>query len=120
MIQRKTIPYNGFEIAVATERMREGKWAVVVNLKQSTGNALRNVDLPVSHQRFDSQVEAEDYGVRTATEWIEENTPKAAGRTYGGRSGRPAGRGSAPTGKPHKPAGQAAPSSWRPSTRFMN
>jgi hypothetical protein len=79
MIQRKTVPaYKDFDIAIATEQMRDGKWAVVVTLKQSTDTAQRNIDLPVSHQRFDSQAEAEDYGVRTATEWIDQNTPKAA------------------------------------------
>jgi hypothetical protein len=79
MIERKTIPaYKGFDIALATEQMRDGKWGVVTTIKQSTDTAQRNIDLPVTHQRFDSQAEAEAYGVRTAREWIDQNTPKVA------------------------------------------
>ncbi|HET8575499.1 MAG TPA: hypothetical protein VFO18_00260 [Methylomirabilota bacterium] len=80
MIQRKTYPaYGGWNIAIATEQMSDGKWAVVVTLKQSTGSAERTVDLPVSHERFDSQADAEHEGVRMARAWIDENTPKEVG-----------------------------------------
>jgi hypothetical protein len=77
MIQRKTVPaYGNCDIAIATEQMRDGKWAVVAAVKQSTANTQRTTDLPVSDERFDSQADAEDYGVRMAREWIDQNMPK--------------------------------------------
>jgi hypothetical protein len=79
MIERKTFPgYADYGISIATEQMRDGKWAVVATVTQSTESAQRNVDLPVPAQRFESQAEAEEYGVRMAKEWIDQNTPKVA------------------------------------------
>ncbi|MGH7403940.1 MAG: hypothetical protein ACREKQ_16040 [Candidatus Rokuibacteriota bacterium] len=79
MTHRKTVPVNdSYEIALATENMQDGRWAVVSTVKQKTDTAQRIVDLPVTDQRFGSEAEAEDYGVRMATEWIDRNTPQAA------------------------------------------
>ncbi|HET7875060.1 MAG TPA: hypothetical protein VFN71_06000 [Methylomirabilota bacterium] len=79
MIQRKTFPaYRNCDIAIATEQMKDGKWAVVATVTQSTGTAQRNIDLPVPDQRFDNEADAENYGVRMAREWIEQNMPKVA------------------------------------------
>jgi hypothetical protein len=79
MVERKTIPaHKGFDIAIATEQMSDGKWAFVATVKQSTDTAQRNIDLPVTGQRFDSQADAENYAARMAMEWIDQNAPKAA------------------------------------------
>ncbi|HEV8437484.1 MAG TPA: hypothetical protein VGT40_05270 [Methylomirabilota bacterium] len=79
MVERKTVPaYGNCDIAIATEQMSDGKWAVVTTITESTGTAQRNIDLPVPKQRFDSQAEAEEYGIRTAREWIDQNMPKVA------------------------------------------
>jgi hypothetical protein len=79
MTQRKTFPaYGNDEIALATEQMSDGQWAVVATVKQSTESAQRVIDLPVPGQRFSSEAEAEEYGVRLAREWIDQNTPKVA------------------------------------------
>jgi hypothetical protein len=79
MVQRKTFPaYGSYGIAIATEQMSDGKWAVVATVTESTETAQRNIDLPVPSQRFDSQAEAEDYGVHMAKEWIDQNMPKVA------------------------------------------
>ena len=77
MVNRRTFPvYGNCSIALATEEMRDGKWAVVVTVTQSTDTAQLNTDLPVTHERFDSEAEAEAYGVRSAKEWIDRNTPQ--------------------------------------------
>jgi hypothetical protein len=81
MFQRKTVPaYRNCDIAIATEQMSDGKWAVVATVKHSTKTAEQTTDLPVSHERFDTQAEAESHGVRMAKAWIEENTPKEVGQ----------------------------------------
>jgi len=75
MVNRKTFPaYGNCSIALATEEMKDGRWAVVVTVTQSTDTAERNTDLPVTHERFDSEAEAEAFGVRSAKEWIDQNT----------------------------------------------
>ena len=79
MITRKTFPtYGNCSIVLTTEEMKDGKWAVVVTVTQSTDTAERNTDLPVTHERFDSEAEAEAYGVRSAKEWIDRNTAQTA------------------------------------------
>jgi hypothetical protein len=76
MVQRKIIPaYGGYNIAVATEQMHDGNWAAVATVTQSTGTAQRNIDLPVSKERFATEADAENFAVRMAKEWIEKNMP---------------------------------------------
>jgi hypothetical protein len=76
MVQRKTIPaYEGYDIAVATEQMRDGNWAAVATVTQSTGTAERNIELPVHKERFATEADAEDFAVRMAKEWIDKNVP---------------------------------------------
>ena len=79
MVQRKTIPVDGqSSLLVTTERMKDGKWSVVVNVKQALGAAEQNTDLPVTHERFDTQEEAEEHGIRAGREWVERNTSQLA------------------------------------------
>jgi hypothetical protein len=75
MVKRKTFPaYGNCSIALATEEMKDGRWAVVVTVTQSTDTAERNTDLPVTHERFVSEAEAEAFGLRSAKDWIDQNT----------------------------------------------
>jgi len=75
MVTRKTFPaYGNCSIALATEEMKDGRWAVVVTVTQSTDTAERNTDLPVTDERFASEAEAEAFGVQSAKEWIDRNT----------------------------------------------
>ena len=75
MVNRKTFPaYGNCSIALATEEMKDGRWAVVVTVTQSTATAERNTDLPVTDERFVSEAEAEAFGVRSAKDWIDQNT----------------------------------------------
>ena len=74
MVQRKTIPASeGYDIAIATEQMRDGNWAAVATLTQSTDTAERTIDLPVPKERFATEADAENFAVRMAKEWIEKN-----------------------------------------------
>ncbi len=80
MIQRKTVPARGgYSISVAAERMRDGRWSAVATLQQATPTGLRNIDLPVSDARFDSEAEAEQHIVDLAKEWIDRNAPPDTG-----------------------------------------
>ena len=76
MVQRRTFPAPGdYRIAVATERMKDGKWSAVATIQQSTGSSERNIDLPISDARFATEAEAETFEVSRARTWIDQNTP---------------------------------------------
>ena len=79
MINRRlvTVDHN-YTVALTTEEMRDGGWAVVVTVMQSTDGADLHVDLPVRHHRFGTEADAEQYGLNTAREWIDRNTPRVA------------------------------------------
>lgn len=79
MVHRKMVPADGdCTIVLTTEQMRDGGWGVVVTVRRSTETANRDTDLPVSHQRFASEPEAEAYGLSLAREWIEQNVSHIA------------------------------------------
>ena len=87
MVERKTFPaYGGYSIAVASEQMRDGKWAAVATVTQSTGTAQRAIDLPVPDERFDTEAEAANVAFKTAMEWIDQNTPRSEGPSSPGPS----------------------------------
>lgn len=77
MVERKTFPARGYTIAVAAERMKDGKWSAVTTVQQSTPTGQRNIDLPISDVRFDTEAEAESFELRRAQEWIDQNTPSS-------------------------------------------
>ena len=79
MVERKTFPaYGNCGISLAAEQMNDGKWAVAVTVIESTDTAQRNTDLPLIDRRFDTEAEAEAFGVAMAREWIDQNMPKVA------------------------------------------
>jgi hypothetical protein len=76
MVQRKIFPaYGGYNVAVASEQMKDGKWAAVATITHSTGTGQRIIDLPIPNQRFDTEEQAERSIVKTAMEWIDRNAP---------------------------------------------
>lgn len=76
MVHRKTFPaVGGYDIAVASEQMRDGKWSAVATITHTTETSQRSVDLPVPTERFESEADAERFAVDTATAWIERNAP---------------------------------------------
>ena len=77
MVERKTFPARGYTIAMAAERMKDGKWSAVTTVQQSTPTGQRNIDLPISDVRFDTEAEAESFELKRAQEWIDQNTPSS-------------------------------------------
>jgi len=76
MVHRKIVPaYGGYDIAVASEQMSDGKWSAVVTITHSTRTGQRVIDLPVPSERFESEEDAERFAVNAAKEWIERNVP---------------------------------------------
>ncbi|HEY7433763.1 MAG TPA: hypothetical protein VIE41_01375 [Methylomirabilota bacterium] len=76
MVQRKRFDAPGdYRIAVAAERMKDGKWSAVTTIQQSTATGERNIDLPISDARFATEEEAERFEVSRAQEWIQKNAP---------------------------------------------
>jgi len=79
MVQRKRFPAAGdYSIALAAERMKDGKWLAVTTIQQSTPTGERNIDLPISDTRFATEEEAESFELSRAQEWIAKNTPSDA------------------------------------------
>lgn len=78
MVHRKSYPAGtDCEIALTNERLADG-WAVVVSVKHHTPGAERVVDLPVSSVRFETEQEAEAFGLRVGRDYLERNMPRAA------------------------------------------
>jgi hypothetical protein len=80
MVQRKRFEAPGdYSIAVAAERMKDGKWLAVTTIQHATETGERNIDLPISTTRFATEEEAENFEVTRAREWIEKNAPRVVG-----------------------------------------
>jgi hypothetical protein len=79
MIERKTLPVDDENsVAIVTERMADGTWAVVASVKHRSPTGEQITDLPVRDARYGTQAEAEDAGMRQGQEYIERNMPHAA------------------------------------------
>jgi hypothetical protein len=77
MIGRKTVAteYAGCEITVVTERLGDTAWAAVATIHHVLDGATRTIDLPVSARRFETQADAQDFGLDQATSRLERNMP---------------------------------------------
>jgi hypothetical protein len=79
MIERKTLPVDDENsIAIVTERMADGTWAVVTSVKHRSPTGEQITDLPIRDTRYASQAEAEEAGLQQGRDWIERNMPHAA------------------------------------------
>ena len=79
MIERKLVPVNEeYAIAVVTERMNDGGWAVVASIKHQTPSGEQVTDLPIHDQRYADQRDAEEAGVRQGRDWLASNVAHAA------------------------------------------
>jgi len=80
MIDRTKIPtaWQGCEISIVTEQMRDGRWAVVAGIAETTPEHTRTIDLPVTSETFATRDEAQARGVQQAERWLEQNMPKSA------------------------------------------
>ena len=54
MVKRHSYPtnYDGCEISIATERMKDGKWSVVASIEHHVGDGVQTTPMPVTHLRF--------------------------------------------------------------------
>jgi len=79
MIDRTKFPtaWEGCEISVVTEQLRDGRWAVVAAIQETTPEHTRTIDLPVPSETFATRDEAEGHGVAQAERWLEKNMPKS-------------------------------------------
>ena len=77
MIDRAKFPtaWDGCEISIVTEELRDGRWAVVAAIQETTREHTRTVDLPVPNETFTTREEAQAYGVEQAQRWLGENMP---------------------------------------------
>jgi len=80
MIDRTKVPtaWEGCEISIVTEQMRDGRWAVVAAITETTPEHTRTVDLPVTSETFATRDDAQAHGVQQAERWLEQNMPKRA------------------------------------------
>jgi hypothetical protein len=79
MIERKIVPVSAdYAIAVVTERMKDGGWAVVASIKHQTPSGEQMIDLPIHDERYADQREAEEVGVRQGRDWLASNVTEAA------------------------------------------
>jgi hypothetical protein len=79
MIQRTTVPVDDeSSIAVVTEQMADGGWAVVASVRHRSPSGEQIIDLPVSDARYATQAEAEQAGVSQGRDWIARNMPRVA------------------------------------------
>jgi hypothetical protein len=78
MIDRTKLPtaWEGCEISIVTECMRDGRWGVVAGIAETTTEHTRTVDLPVTSETFATREEAHAHGVEQAERWLEKNMPK--------------------------------------------
>lgn len=76
-VRRDSTEYRDYEIAVATERMKDGEWAVVARAVLQTPTAHDVFPVPVPDRRFPTEQEAREFGVEVARRWIDRNAPRA-------------------------------------------
>lgn len=79
MVERERYPsrYRDCDISVVTERMHDGRWAVVAKVTHETSGAVQITPLPVPERTFDTEEEARDFGYAQALDWIERSVPAA-------------------------------------------
>lgn len=76
MVERRSFPTADpqREACITTEQMDDGKWAVVAAVTHQSETATKNIDLPVIDKRFETQAAAQDFGLRMALDWVDENS----------------------------------------------
>jgi hypothetical protein len=75
-VKRDAIEYRDYTIALATERMREGDWAVVARVVHTTRMGEDIFPVPVPDRRFPTEEEARTFGAEVARRWIDDNAPR--------------------------------------------
>jgi hypothetical protein len=79
MIERTNVPVDeSTSIAVVTERMADGRYAVVASIRHRSPTGEQTTDLPVRDTRYATRAEAEEAGIRQGRDWMARNRPHAA------------------------------------------
>lgn len=78
-VHREQAPtrYRDYEISVVTERMKDGRWAVVATVTHETPGAEQVTPMPVLDHTFATEDEARQFGYSQARDWIERSIPAA-------------------------------------------
>jgi hypothetical protein len=79
MVKRNSYPtkFPGCEIALTTERMKDGRWSVVASIEHHLGDGVQSTPLPVTHERFETEADAHTFGMNQAVEHLERAAPAA-------------------------------------------
>ena len=79
MVKRNTYPttHPGCEIALTTERMKDGQWSVVASIEHHVGDGVQVTPLPVTHERFETEPAAHAFGMAQAEEYLARSEPAA-------------------------------------------
>jgi len=73
---RVSTAWDGCDISIVTESLRDGRWGVVAAIQETTPQHTRTVDLPAPSETFATREEAQAYGVEQAERWLERNMPR--------------------------------------------
>jgi hypothetical protein len=57
--------------------MKDGRWSVVATIDHEVGDGVQHTPLPVTHERFDTEAAAHNFGLEQAREFLARMTPAA-------------------------------------------
>ena len=79
MVKRHNYPTDqpGCEISLTTEQMKDGKWSVVATIDHEVGDGVQHTPLPVTHERFDTEAAAHNFGLEQAQDYLARMMPAA-------------------------------------------
>ena len=77
MVKRHSYPTDkpGCEISLTTEQMKDGKWSVVALIDHHVGDGVQHTPLPVTHDRFETEAAAHQFGLEQAKDYLARETP---------------------------------------------
>ena len=86
MVQRKDIPVkDDYTIAVVTEQMADGQWAVVASIKHRSPSGEQSTDLPVDDRRYATSAKPRKPGIAKAAPGSPRTSPTRRERRAGAR-----------------------------------
>ena len=79
MVKRHNYPTDqpGCVISLTTEQMKAGRWSVVATIDHEVGDGVQHTPLPVTHDRFDTEAAAHNFGLEQAQAHLARMTPAA-------------------------------------------
>ena len=79
MVKRNSYPteYPGCAISLTTEQMKDGRWSVVASIEHHVGEGVQYTPLAVTHERFETEAAAHEFGLAQARDHLARATPAA-------------------------------------------